>query len=43
MLRRINTYLVRWARRKIRRLTAFKQAGRWWNGLMRSQPGLFAR
>jgi RNA-directed DNA polymerase len=42
LLRRINTYLVRWARRKFRRLRAFKKAKRWWNGLLRRQPALFA-
>jgi RNA-directed DNA polymerase len=42
LLRRINTYLVRWARRKFRRLRAFKRARRWWNGLLRRQPALFA-
>ncbi len=42
LLRRINTYLVRWARRKFRRLRAFKRAKRWWNGLLRRQPALFA-
>ena len=42
LLRRINTYLVRWARRKFRRLRAFKQAKRWWNGLLHRQPALFA-
>jgi RNA-directed DNA polymerase len=42
LLRRINTYLVRWARRKFKRLRAFKRAKRWWNGLLRRQPGLFA-
>jgi RNA-directed DNA polymerase len=42
LLRRINTYLVRWARRKLRRLRAFKRAKRWWNGLLRRQPALFA-
>jgi RNA-directed DNA polymerase len=41
LLRRINTYLVRWARRKFRRLRSFKRARRWWNGLLRRQPGLF--
>ena len=40
--RRINTYLVRWARRKFRRLRAFKRAKRWWYGLMQREPGLFA-
>ena len=42
LLRRINTYLVRWARRKFRRLPAFKRAKRWWYGLLRRQPALFA-
>jgi RNA-directed DNA polymerase len=42
LLRRINTYLVRWARRKLRRLRAFKRAKRWWSGLLRRQPALFA-
>jgi len=42
LLRRINTYLVRWARRKFKRLRAFKRAKRWWNGLMKREPGLFA-
>jgi hypothetical protein len=42
LLRRINTYLVRWARRKFRRLQAFKKAKRWWNGLLRRQAALFA-
>jgi RNA-directed DNA polymerase len=42
LLRRINTYLVRWARRKFQRLRAFKRAKRWWNGLLRRQPALFA-
>jgi RNA-directed DNA polymerase len=42
LLRRINTYLVRWARRKFKRLRAFKKAKRWWNGLLHRQPALFA-
>ncbi len=42
LLRRINTYLVRWARRKFKRLRAFKRAKRWWNGLLQRQPVLFA-
>ena len=42
LLRRINTYLVRWARRKFKRLQAFKRARRWWHGLLRRQPALFA-
>jgi RNA-directed DNA polymerase len=42
LLRRINTYLVRWARRKFQRLRSFKRARRWWHGLLRRQPALFA-
>ena len=42
LLKRINTYLVRWARRKFRRLRSFKNAKRWWNGLLQRQPALFA-
>jgi len=42
LLRRINTYLVRWARRKFKRLRAFKRAKRWWHGLIKREPGLFA-
>lgn len=42
LLRRINTYLVRWARRKFKRLRAFKRAKRWWYGLMHREPELFA-
>ena len=42
LLRRINTYIVRWARRKFKRLRAFKRAKRWWNGLLQREPELFA-
>lgn len=42
LLRRINTYLVRWARRKFKRFRSFKKAKRWWQGLLHRQPGLFA-
>ena len=42
LLRRINTYLVRWARRKFTRLKSFKKAKRWWNGLLLRQPALLA-
>ena len=30
LLQRINTYIVRWARNKYRRLGSFKKAKRWW-------------
>jgi RNA-directed DNA polymerase len=42
LLRRINTYLVRWARRKFKRLRSFKKAKRWWHGLLQRLPRLFA-
>ena len=34
LLKRINGYLVRWARKKYRRLAPFKRAKRWWDGLL---------
>ncbi|WP_243657967.1 group II intron maturase-specific domain-containing protein [Parafrankia sp. BMG5.11] len=43
LLQRVNTYLVRWARRKFRRLRLFKEVKRWWKGLLCRQPHLFAR
>jgi RNA-directed DNA polymerase len=42
LLKRINTYLVRWARRKYKRLRTYKKARRWWDGLTARQPRLFA-
>ena len=42
LLLRINTYLVRWARRKFKRLRSFKRARRWWRELQRREPALFA-
>ncbi|MGH3973986.1 MAG: group II intron maturase-specific domain-containing protein [Pseudonocardiaceae bacterium] len=41
LLRRINTYLMRWARRKFTRLRAFKRFKAWWHGLLRREPALF--
>ena len=41
LLRRINTYLVRWARQKYRRLRTYKKARKWWDGLT-AQPRMFA-
>ena len=41
LLKRINTYLVRWARRKFKRLRSFKKAKRWWHELLQRQPGMF--
>jgi len=42
LLQRINTYLVRWARRKYKRLRSYKKARKWWDGLTARQPRLFA-
>jgi RNA-directed DNA polymerase len=42
LLKRINAYLVRWARKKYRRLASFKRVYRWWYGLVDRQPDLFA-
>jgi len=41
LLLRINTYLVRWARRKFKRLRSFKRAKRWWHKLHQREPSLF--
>jgi hypothetical protein len=42
LLQRINTYLMRWARNKYRRLRGFKKFKRWWTGLLDREPNLFA-
>jgi hypothetical protein len=42
LLQRINTYMVRWARRKYTRLRSYKKARKWWDGLTARQPRLFA-
>ena len=42
LLQRINTYMVRWARRKYKRLRSYKKARKWWDGLTARQPRLFA-
>ena len=41
LLRRINSYLVRWARRKYKRLRSFKKVKKWWDGLTTRQPRMF--
>jgi RNA-directed DNA polymerase len=38
LLNRINTYLVRWARRKFKRLHAFKRAKAWWRRVIDHDP-----
>jgi RNA-directed DNA polymerase len=40
LLRRVNTYLMRWARRKYKRLRSYKRFRKWWNGLIDREPGL---
>jgi RNA-directed DNA polymerase len=42
LLQRITTYLVRWARRKYKRLRSYKKARRWRDGLTAKQPRLLA-
>jgi RNA-directed DNA polymerase len=42
LLQRINSYLVRWAKRKYKRLRSFKKVRRWREGLTARQPRLFA-
>ncbi len=42
-LRRINAYLVRWARKKYKRLRTFKKAKAWWQAVTSRDPLLFAQ
>jgi len=42
LLKRINTYLMRWAQRKYKRLRPFRKALRWWARLTERQPRMFA-
>jgi RNA-directed DNA polymerase len=42
LLRRINSYLVRWARRKYKRLRSYKKVRKWWDRLTARQPRMFA-
>jgi RNA-directed DNA polymerase len=41
VLRRINTYLMRWARKKYKRLRGFKRFKAWWSGIVDRESGLF--
>ena len=41
LLRRINGYLVRWARKKYRRLVPFKRVKKWWDLLVERHRGIF--
>ena len=42
LLRRVNTYLMRWAGKKYKRLRAYKRFTRWWSGVTEREPRLFA-
>src|SRR6266540_5407879 len=42
LLRRVSLYLRRWAGKKYRRLRTYKRFKRWWAGLLKREPGLFA-
>ena len=42
ILLRINTYLMRWARSKYRRLHGFKKARAWWDAVCDRYPRGFA-
>ena len=42
ILQRINTYLLRWAGKKYKRLRSYKRFTRWWRGLLDREPTLFA-
>lgn len=43
LLRRINAYLVRWARKKYKRLRGFNKAKAWWKRVTKRDPLLFAQ
>lgn len=42
LLRRVSIYLRRWAGKKYRRLRTYKRFKRWWTGLLKREPDLFA-
>lgn len=43
LLRRINAYLVRWARKKYKRLRGIRKAKAWWKLVTKRDPLLFAQ
>ncbi len=43
LCRRINTYLMRWARKKYKRLHGFKKVRAWWYAVCERYPRLFAQ
>ncbi len=42
LLQRINTYLMRWAGRKYKRLRSYRRFKAWWFGIIDRDPELFA-
>jgi hypothetical protein len=42
LLQRINAYLMRWARKKYRRLRSHHRVKSWWAGVVARAPNLFA-
>jgi len=42
LLQRVNTYLMRWAGRKYKRLRSYKRFKEWWFGIIDREPELFA-
>jgi RNA-directed DNA polymerase len=42
LLQRINTYLMRWAGKKYKRLRSYKRFKKWWFGVIDRDPELFA-
>ena len=42
LLMRINAYLMRWARKKYKRLRSYTRASRWWQRVVQRDPKLFA-
>jgi RNA-directed DNA polymerase len=42
LLRRVSSYLRRWAGKKYRRLQTYKRFKRWWAGVLAREPRLFA-
>jgi hypothetical protein len=41
LLQRINTYLMRWAGRKYKRLLSYRRFTKWWRGILDRDPELF--
>jgi group II intron reverse transcriptase/maturase len=41
LLQRINTYLMRWAGRKYKRLHGYRRFTKWWRGILDRDPALF--